>query len=224
MTKTSLAKGGRPDKHAAALLGQHIVDVADSLFVAKGYAVTSMATIALHARIGKQTPYHRYPDKAALFHEVVSRRINRMLLLVDDVRAGDPLAEVKMLGRAALANVVDPEFVTLNRIVIAESNHFPELGSFAVDCWGCVFVGRCAELIRNAQCAGVCKTGDPTAIARIFLWSLVGAPFYSALIGGDAVLAREDDLNDYFEMAWQLFLHGVVSWKNPGSLQDKSLA
>ena len=211
MTKISLAKGGRPDKEAAALLGQHIVDVADSLFVANGFAATSMATIASCARIGKQTLYRRYPDKAALFHEVISRRINRMLLLVDDVRAGDPLAEVKMLGRAALANVVDPEFVTLNRIVIAESNHFPELASFAADCWASGFVGRCAELIRNAQCAGICKMGDPTAIARTFLWSLVGAPFYSALIGGDALFAGEDELNDYFEMAWQLFVHGVVN-------------
>jgi TetR/AcrR family transcriptional regulator, regulator of autoinduction and epiphytic fitness len=65
MTKTSLAKGGRPDKQATELLGQHVVDVADSLFIAKGYTATSMTTIAACARVGKQTLYRRYPDKAA---------------------------------------------------------------------------------------------------------------------------------------------------------------
>jgi AcrR family transcriptional regulator len=222
MTKISLAKGGRPDKQAAALLGQHIVDVADSLFVAQGYAATSMASIASCARIGKQTLYSRYPDKAALFREVVSRRINRMLVAVDDAHMDDPLAGVKVLGRAALANVFDAEFVTLNRIVIAESNHFPELASLAADCWGAPFIARCAELIGAAQCAGVCKTGDPMAIARIFLWGLVGAPLYYALAGGDQPLSHENERNDYFEMAWQLFSHGVLGCENPGTLRDEN--
>jgi AcrR family transcriptional regulator len=222
MTKTSLAKGGRPDKHAAVLLGQHIVDVADSLFVAKGYAATSMASIASCARIGKQTLYSRYPDKAALFREVVSRRINRMLVAVNDSHMDDPVAGVKVLGRAALAIVLDPEFVTLNRIVIAESNHFPEMASLAADCWGAAFVARCAELIGTAQCAGLCKTGDPLAITRIFLWGLVGAPLHFALAGGDRLFTRENELNDYFEMAWQLFSYGVVGCENPGTHRDEN--
>jgi AcrR family transcriptional regulator len=106
-------------KQTAALLEQRIVDVADSLSVAKGYAVTSMATIASYARVGKQTLYRRYPDKAALFCEVVSRRINRMLFVVGDAHMDDPLAEAKMLGRAALAHVLDP--------VSASDRH---------NCWG----------------------------------------------------------------------------------------
>lgn len=202
------AKIGRPDKQATELLGQHIVDVADTLFVAKGYAVTSMASIASCARVGKQTLYCRYPDKAALFREVVSRRINRMLFAVEDARVGDPLAEVKALGRAALANVLDPEFVTLNRIVIAESQHFPEFASVAADCWTPLFVAHCAESIRSAQCTGFCRTGDPMAVARIFLWSLVGAPVHWALAGGCPQFIGENEREDYFEMAWQLFLHG----------------
>jgi AcrR family transcriptional regulator len=222
MTKTSLAKGGRPDKQATELLGQHIVDVADTLFVANGFAATSMASIASCARIGKQTLYSRYPDKAALFREVVSRRINRMLVAVDDADMDDPLAGVKVLGRAALANVFDAEFVTLNRIVIAESNHFPELASLAVDRWGSPFIARCAELIGAVQRADVCKTGDPMAIARIFLWGLVGAPLYCALAGRDQPFSDENELNDYFEIAWQLFLHGVAGSENPPTLWDEN--
>jgi AcrR family transcriptional regulator len=78
-----------------------------------------VAAIASSARVGKQTLCSRYPDKAALFREVVGRRIDRMLLAAGEIHADDPLVGIEVLGRTALAIALDPDFLTLKRIVIA---------------------------------------------------------------------------------------------------------
>src|SRR3984957_10424192 len=105
-------RAGRPPKEQAEALGDHVVEVADALFIERGYGATSMATVASQARVGKQTLYRRFPDKAALFREVVRRRIDAMIVTpADGVVDRDPLGELKKMGRAALDTVLDPEFV-----------------------------------------------------------------------------------------------------------------
>src|SRR5262249_55470481 len=53
-------RGGRPSRAAAALLGEHILDVATELFFAQGYGATSIEAVAEQARISKRTFYHRF--------------------------------------------------------------------------------------------------------------------------------------------------------------------
>src|SRR5690348_8014471 len=85
-------KAGRPPKAKVQALGDHVVAVADGLFLAHGYGATSMAMVATKARVGKLTLYSRYPDKAALFREVVKRRVDAMITASDrTVTSIDPL-------------------------------------------------------------------------------------------------------------------------------------
>src|SRR5215469_2723283 len=86
-------RAGRPPKEQAEALGDHVVAVAGALFIEKGYGATSMATVATRARVGKQTLYRRFPDKAALFREVIRRRLDVMLIPeADSSEDGDPMA------------------------------------------------------------------------------------------------------------------------------------
>ena len=71
-------RGGRPSRAAAALLGEHILDVASELFLDQGYGATSIEAVAQYARISKRTFYHRFPDKASLFGAVVRRIIEEL--------------------------------------------------------------------------------------------------------------------------------------------------
>jgi AcrR family transcriptional regulator len=152
-----------------------VIGVADALFIEKGYGATSMATVALRARVGKQTLYRRFPDKAALFREVIRRRIDSLVAGPDDgVIDGDPLAELKSLGGAALNAVLDAEFIRLFRIVIAEAEPFPELACAAADNFGSSFIDRCRNAIERAQAMTRCKAGDPEKLAKCFIWSLYG--------------------------------------------------
>jgi AcrR family transcriptional regulator len=190
-------RAGRPSKDQVEALGDHVVAVADALFIEKGYGATSMAMVAARARVGKQTLYRRFPDKAALFREVVRRRIDAMTL-----------GELKTMGRAALDTVLDPEFVRLYRIIIAEALPFPELACAASDNWGSSFADRCIDAIRQAQTMGLCRAGDPETLAQCFLWSLVGEPFLKGL-SGQARLAGAGDAEAHLEIVWAVFLDGI---------------
>jgi TetR/AcrR family transcriptional repressor of mexJK operon len=212
-------KAGRPPKGRAATLNDHIIGVAGALFIEKGFDTTSMATIASQARIGKQTLYCRFPDKAALFREVIGRRIDAMLAALTDIAEdSNPLDELKKLGRSTLDHVLNPEFVQLYRIVIAEALPFPELAGAATDYWGSSFRDRCACAIRRAQARGMCRPGDPETLAQCFLWSSVGEPFLRGLSGQER-LPREEDRVEHLEQVWRIFVDGISpATQEPGAI------
>jgi TetR/AcrR family transcriptional regulator of autoinduction and epiphytic fitness len=202
-------RAGRPAKDMVQALGDHVVEIADALFIEKGYGATSMATVASRARVGKQTLYRRYPNKAALFREVIRRRIDAMLVPPQEDPPGcDPLNYLKRMAVAALDTVLEPEFITLHRIVIAEALPFPELACAAADNWGSSFVGRCVAAIEHAQKLGRCRAGNPEAMAQCLLWSLVGQPFHKALTG-EVTLTNAEERREHLEFGWRIFLEGV---------------
>lgn len=201
---------GRPPKDEAEALGDHVVAVADALFIEKGYSDTSMALVAARARVGKQTLYRRFPDKAALFREVIRRRIDATLLApAGAVTGDDPMARLKALGRGALETVLDPEFIRLYRIIIANAESFPELAAAVTESFGSVFLGRCVETVRQAQAKGLCRSGDPEALVLCFVWSLIG----DALLRGLSGLGRPASAADretQCDTAWRVFQEGVL--------------
>jgi AcrR family transcriptional regulator len=208
MDRTKVA-AGRPPKAQAEALANHVVAIADMLFIEKGYGGTSMATVASRAHVGKQSLYRRFPDKAALFREVIRRRIDRTIVSPNDsVAEHDPLNKLKNFGRSALENALDPEFVRLYRIVISEALPFPELASAALECWKSGFKDRCVDAIRQAQAIGMCKPGDPEALAQCFLWSLIGEAFLRGL-SGQEYLSCEGSRDSHLERVWRVFLDGV---------------
>ncbi len=208
MTRRAI-KAGRPRKDKVQALGDHVVEVADALFIARGYGGTSMALVAVRARVGKQTLYRRYPDKAALFREVVRRRIDAIATPPEGrVSRSDPLSDLKLLGEAALKSVLEPEFVRLHRTIIAEAEHFPELGGMVADNWGSGFVEHCVAAITRAQALGACRKGDAQSMALSFLAGLIGEPFHKAL-AGVVLLKRPADRRKHLEATWRIFMDGV---------------
>jgi len=201
-------RAGRPPKEQAEALGDHVVAVAGALFIEKGYGATSMATVATRARVGKQTLYRRFPDKAALFREVIRRRLDVMLIPeADRSEHCDPMAALKEIGRRALGIVLDPDFLQLYRIIIAEALPFPELAAAAADHWGSSCVDVCVDAIRVAQAKGMCRQGDPEMLAQCYLWSLVGDPFLKGLSGEKPITGEDHDAR--LEKVWSVFLEGV---------------
>jgi len=203
-------RAGRPPKEQAEALGDHVVAVADALFVAKGYGATSMATVAAQARVGKQTLYRRFPDKAHLFREVIRRRIDAMLVShPDGIASRDPLGDLKKMARATLDTVLDPDFLQLYRIIIAEALPFPELACAAADNWGSSFADQCIDAVRQAQAQGLCGPGDPETLAKCFLWSVTGEALLKGLTGmAGAMSPAERDA--HLETAWRIFMDGVA--------------
>jgi len=210
MNSAADVKVGRPPKERAEALGEHVLAIADALFLEQGYGATSMAIVAERARVGKQTLYRRFPGKPALFREVVHRRLDAMIVPPEEGEAEpDPLADLRRLAGRALNAVSDPEFLQLCRIVVAEAVSFPELGCVVWENFRSNFARRCTKTIQNAQATGRCRPGDPEAIALSFFWSLIGEDLFRGLLGMQVPASRRDT-EARIEMAWPVFLNGIL--------------
>lgn len=200
---------GRPPKDQVETPGDHVVAVADALFLENGYSATSLAMVIAQAGIGKQSLYHRFPDKPFLFREVIRRRIDAMISPEGDTQVHNPLAELKALGSAALNAALDPDFLRLYRIIIAEALPFPELARAASDNFKSSFTVRCVDAVRRAQAQGLCKSGDPHKLADCFLWSLIGDCLLKGL-SGQWPTDIENNRPAHVDFVWRVFLDGVA--------------
>ena len=208
-------RGGRPSREAAALLRERILDAATELFLAEGYGATSIEQVAQRARISKRTFYHRFPDKAALFEAVVHR-------IIEGLRppAGTPLYDqgsledvLRRVARLALRAALTPMAVSLNRLMVAEAQRFPELAAIAArEGSRAAAIGRIAALLGREAEAGRLSLDRPEFAAAQFLELVMALPQRRALGLGQKM--TEAELEVWAEDCVTLFLNGCRFWKS----------
>lgn len=125
---TTNRRPGRPTRAEIAQLDEQLREVAVATFLEYGYDGTSMEALAKAAHIAKQTLYSRYPDKRALFADVIPWALSRhdpgdTLMWTD---SGDLRESLIDIARKALSWSTDPQIVRLQRIAMNESARFPE--------------------------------------------------------------------------------------------------
>jgi AcrR family transcriptional regulator len=168
-----------------------------------------MTAIAAEARIGKQTLYRRYPDKAALFREVMNHRIEAVTAVPDiPVNEDDPIAELRQLARCTLDAAIDRNLIALHRVLAGEVTAFPELAAYAGQ-WGTQHIERCEKAIARVLVLGLHPGGDPRMIASSLLWGVVGDVLYRAIMG-EITLRTMAERDHYFEAKWAVSIFGAV--------------
>jgi TetR/AcrR family transcriptional regulator, mexJK operon transcriptional repressor len=113
---------------------QAIIDAAQRVFLAQGFAGSSVDAIAAAARVSKQTIYNHFSDKEQLFRAVV-RAVQSDLAsdfhqagLEERLAASDDLGrDLRELGRRWVAVVLQEDVAALRRLVIAEQDRHPWL-------------------------------------------------------------------------------------------------
>jgi len=120
---------GRPQTRPHADTICLIVDAADQEFQSNGYAGTNIKAVADRAGVSTKTLYKLVPTKAELFDAVIRRRIGRFLLEVDDEVSEDldPREALERILFAFGLLTLSPDTIAINRLVIAESERFPEV-------------------------------------------------------------------------------------------------
>ena len=202
-------RSGRPTRHTAERLHEHILDVATNLFLKHGYGPTSIEAIARHARISKRTFYHRFDDKAALFSAVVHRIIDRLhppanVPLLSDGGLHDNLLR---LAHLMLQAAVTPQAVALHRLIVSESARFPELAAIAAEQGGrqeaITLVSGLLE--RNAHKENL-ALNNPNFAAQQFLQMVVSLPQRRAMGLGIPMTPKE--IETWASNTVHLFLNG----------------
>src|SRR6516165_490631 len=162
-----------PDPPAAEHpMHARILRAAFQAFTKDGYAETSTLEIARRAKVSKRDLYANFASKHAVLVACIKSRADRMRLSVD---LAIPRSR-QMLGSTLTAfatnlvlDVSHPSVIATFRLAIAEATRSPEIAK-ALDSSGRYVTRRAlAELLANAQAAGLIGPGDPTEMAAQYL-------------------------------------------------------
>ena len=200
---------GRPTQAEAKKLHQKLRKAAVATFVKYGYDGTTMEAIARAAGITRRTLYARYPDKRAVFVDVIpwalTRRTERDSN--DEVYDRDLRASLVAIGRAGIARAIDPDVVRLTRIAMNESSRFPE---FAISAHSMMWSGRhrqVMDLLRRHQEAGAIEFEDLELAAGNFIGMIEHLPVRLAECG---IYRSAEEEDRHLQHAVNLFLRGIL--------------
>jgi len=170
-----------------------ILDAGADLFLAHGYAGTSMDDVAARAAVSKQTVYKQFTGKEALFVEIVrgmtgaaGDEVQREI--ADLGERDDPERQLLAYAERQLLVVLTPRLMQLRRLVIGEAARFPELGRALHEGGpGRAVKGLAAAFARWSE-RGLLDIADPEEAASHFNWLVMGEPVNRAMFLGDAAI------------------------------------
>ena len=120
---------GRPRARSDEETRAVILEAARHEFASSGYAATNMESVARSSGVSTKTLYRLIPNKAALFEAMITDRIDRFTSVVRLGASQD--AELHAALRDALIVcgelVLDGEVIALQRMILGESEKFPEI-------------------------------------------------------------------------------------------------
>src|SRR5258708_8518506 len=194
--KAMEAQGGRgraelrSDEETRAI----IFEAARHEFAGNGYAASSMETVARRAGVSTKTLYRLVPNKGALFEEMVTERIDRVASIVKlrgcQGRDIETALTDALIVFAEL--ILDGEVIALQRMILGESDKFPEAASTYYH----KAIRRTEDTLAGwlkAQAArGLLEIGDATAAAGMLIGMLVFQPMRAVMFGQQPPPSRED--------------------------------
>jgi TetR/AcrR family transcriptional repressor of mexJK operon len=151
-----------------------LVDVAEKMFLERGYAETTMQVIAEAAGASKETLYRHFESKELLFAEIVGRKA-QMISGPDTgiTRGGSPEAVLSKLGTNLLRAISTGQSSFLFRTVVAEAVWTPELGDIFYERGPGLTVKRLTQYLAEASARGELHCDEPETAARLFLGAVV---------------------------------------------------
>lgn len=185
---------GRPTLDDAAAIERALLDVALRQFADHGYGATSMTSIARAAHVSKTTLYARFASKDTLFRAIMQAQIRLYedRIALDGASATPDLAaSLKAHARRMLEASLDPQVLQINRLILAESNRFPELGGIAAERTG-YGIAQVTDFIRSHSGPADPVHARAEQIARVFVLMLRGL-LVDVLLTGRQVPEAEID-------------------------------
>jgi TetR/AcrR family transcriptional repressor of mexJK operon len=193
------------DNPKAALMERKraaIVDAARQLFLASGYAQTSMDRVAEKAEVAITTVYRHFNNKDDLFSAVMQMACEmvspELLAAGNDADSATvfpwftkpPQTALPLAGIDYLTRLFDPQQMDLYRVVTRDASDFPELGrryrSETVERRNRLFV----EYLNHWKRSEGWKITDPGRAAEAFA-ALLRAPLFEEAIHGGELPTRK---------------------------------
>jgi TetR/AcrR family transcriptional repressor of mexJK operon len=188
---------------------QAILNAAKRTFIAHSYSGASMEAIAEAAPVSKPTLYNHFKGKQELFAAVIEDQCESLLSTLASVQTElrDPVAGLKVIADAFVELIYAEEALQLYRLIIAEQQHFPELGELVYRSAPEPVLRQLSSYLSelDAQCA--LRIPDVDTSSRLLLGMLQGDKHLRCLLGLQAGL-NEAEKEHLIDGAVSLFLKG----------------
>jgi len=209
-TKEKQRGPGRLSAADSAQLEDRLLDAAERVFVAQGYARATMDVIAKEAGASRKTFYARYANKAEVLTAVVNRLLDAAMTPhqkgVRSPSVGrDPAALLLQIARELASLSETPHVAGINRLVFAEALQAPDLARLFLDLHARAADDVRANLEELRDEGSLPRLPNSKLAAVIFIEMAASMPRLRALLG--APLSRKET-NDLTATAVQIFLHG----------------
>ena len=187
-----------------------ILEAATSVFLDKGYAGTSMDDIAKLAAVSKQTVYKHFSDKEKLFADIVLATTDRLDTTIDlladlPTDATNLEENLTRLARQFLTALTDPRVIQLRRLIIANADVFPDLGTEWYERGFQRGLTSLAATFQRLADQGLLRIDDTLLAANHFSGLLLWIPVNRAMFTG-RVQHTEADLDRYAAAGARVFL------------------
>jgi len=148
-----------------------IIEVAKQGFLDRGYAETSMSTIAAALGGSKTTLWSYFRSKEELFEAVIEAKVADFRAKLDEalIPGGGTDAALGRFGRVLLRKILTPESVALHRLIVSEAERFPEMGHAFAEHGPDRVRARLCIYIEEEMAAGRLRRGDAQMAARQFI-------------------------------------------------------
>jgi TetR/AcrR family transcriptional repressor of mexJK operon len=144
-----------------------ILDVAYECFVAEGYGLTSMSTIAARLGGSKGTLYNYFRSKEDLFDAFVRRACSRLHLDMEGVPKGDDVRDrLVQMARNFIDHLLAPQSIAIHRVVVGEGARFPELARLFYEAGPRTGIASTAALLAALMDQGALRRADPALAAH----------------------------------------------------------
>jgi len=155
---------------------------AQRLFLERGFAATSTDAIASEAGVSKQTLYAYYPCKDELLADVLRHLIGEGLR-EQAPEAAEERSRVECheelrrrlleLANGILASIMQPNYLSLIRVIVAETPRLPHLGDLFRQAVAERAMESVSVLLKRAREEGVAEVEDLDAASRMLVGPLL---------------------------------------------------
>ena len=182
-----------------------VLRAASESFMRRGYQA-SVDEIARRAGVAKQTVYHHFASKDALF-KAVAHELTRGVLVELESGDGDVRAGLNRFALAYRSRALGAQGLATFRTVLPEVPRFRALARAMYDAGAGQMVREIAAYLERAMRAGELRRDDPQFAAELLLGMLAGHDRVKRLFGVErangADEARSRQIVDCFLRAYQ---------------------
>ncbi|MGI3170043.1 TetR/AcrR family transcriptional regulator [Pseudooceanicola sp. C21-150M6] len=204
------ATADRARKPGTADVRAEILARAQKVFLEQGYEAASMREIVKASGFSKPTLYSHFGSKERLFEAIITSVCDRISL--PDVAVPRDMSAREVLESLVLAyrrTVLNPDFIELYRLVIAEAKRFPELGAIFYKSGPQASRWQLAEILQSLLDRGLLAGLGDTQIAAEQFEALVLEPIKLRAFLLPEETVSETQFRTHAQAAIELFLRAL---------------